>query len=93
MQVFGQIGGQPKNHGGTHDAGEDCDEGEFYDALLQKHPDIPGKDLYLALREKGILVRHFDKPALTDYNRITIGSREQMKTFITALTEILEVTP
>ena len=60
--------------------------------VFAKHPDIPGRDLYLALREKGILVRHFDKPRLKDYNRITIGSREQMKNFIQALTEILEVT-
>ena len=37
-----------------------------------------------------MLVRHFDKPRLRDYNRITIGSREQMKTFIKAMTEILE---
>ena len=61
--------------------------------VFAKHPEIPGKDLYLALREKGILVRHFDKPRLRDYNRITIGSREQMKAFIKAMTEILEETP
>ena len=46
-----------------------------------------------ALREKGILVRHFDKPRLNDYNRITIGSKEQMKALVKALTEILEVSP
>ncbi|MBQ2928434.1 MAG: histidinol-phosphate transaminase [Oscillospiraceae bacterium] len=61
--------------------------------VFAKHPEIPGKDLYLALREKGILVRHFDKPRLRDYNRITIGSREQMEAFIKAMTEILEETP
>ena len=61
--------------------------------IFAKHPAIHGRDLYLALREKGILVRHFDKPRLKDYNRITIGSREQMKTFIQTLAEILEVTP
>ena len=61
--------------------------------VFAKHAAIPGKDLYLALREKGILVRHFDKIRLRDYNRITIGSREQMKAFIRVLTEILEVSP
>ena len=58
--------------------------------VFATHPQIPGKDLYLALREKGILVRHFDKPRLKDFNRITIGSREQMKALIRALKEILE---
>ena len=61
--------------------------------VFAKHPGIPGRDMYLALREKGILVRHFDKPRLRDYNRITIGSREQMKAFIKAMMEILEETP
>lgn len=61
--------------------------------VFAKHPEIPGRDIYLALREKGILVRHFDRPRLTAYNRITIGSREQMKALIKALTEILEVSP
>ena len=61
--------------------------------VFAKHPEIPGRDLYLALREKGILVRHFDKPRLHDYNRITIGSREQMKALVNALTEILEDSP
>lgn len=61
--------------------------------VFAAHPDIPGKDLNLALREKGILVRHFDKPRLHNFNRITIGSREQMKRLIQALTEILEENP
>ena len=61
--------------------------------VFAKHPAVPGKDLYLALREKGILVRHFDKPRLRDHNRITIGSKEQMKAFVKAVTEILEETP
>ena len=42
------------------------------------------------LREKGILVRHFHAPRLKDYNRITIGDREQMKALAAALKEILE---
>ena len=61
--------------------------------VFVKKPGFGGKDLYLALREKGILVRHFEKPRLKDYNRITIGSREQMKALVAALAEILEVSP
>ena len=58
--------------------------------LFARHDSIPGKTLYQALRQKGILVRHFDKPKLTDYLRITIGSQEQMQALIGALKEILE---
>ncbi len=53
-------------------------------------PNISGKELYLRLKDKGVLVRHFDTPRLTAYNRITIGSREQMDTLMTAIQSILE---
>ncbi len=59
--------------------------------VFASFPGIPGKELNLALREKGILVRHFDTEKLRDYNRITIGSREQMKALVAALKDILEV--
>ena len=58
--------------------------------VFAKHSRMSGKQLYLTLKEKGILVRHFDAPALTDYNRITIGSREQMQELISTLKVILE---
>ncbi len=51
---------------------------------------ISGEDFYLALKEKGILVRHFSKQRIKDYNRITIGSQEQMETFIKTTKEILK---
>lgn len=47
-----------------------------------------GKELYLALRSRGILVRHFDKDRIRDYLRITIGTKEQMEALIRALEEI-----
>ena len=58
--------------------------------VLAKHPDLVGKELYQNLRKKGILVRHFDTPRLTDYNRITIGSREEMEAFVRSVKEIME---
>ena len=51
---------------------------------------IGGKELYLTLKEKGILIRHFEPDRLKDYNRITIGSMEQMEELIEALKEILQ---
>ncbi len=43
---------------------------------------ISGKDLYEQLKQNGVLVRHFDNPRICEFNRITIGSREQMERFI-----------
>ena len=58
--------------------------------LFARHPGIPGRELYQLLKSRGVLVRHFDDPKLTDYNRITVGSRQQMETLITAIQTILE---
>ena len=38
-----------------------------------------------ALREQGIIVRHFDKPRIAEYLRITIGTAEQNERLIDAL--------
>ena len=58
--------------------------------LFAKSDAIPGKALYLALKARGILVRHFDTPRLTDYVRVTIGDEAQMTAFIRTTKEILE---
>ena len=58
--------------------------------LFAKSDKISGKDLYLSLKENGILIRHFEKDRISDYNRITIGTMEQMKTFISATEKILK---
>ncbi|SJN23764.1 histidinol-phosphate transaminase [Psychrobacter sp. JB385] len=38
-----------------------------------------------ALREQGIIVRHFNKPRINEYLRITVGTAEQNQRLITAL--------
>ena len=45
---------------------------------------------YPLLRERGILVRHFDVPRIADYNRITVGSDAQMDALLDATRHILE---
>jgi histidinol-phosphate aminotransferase len=50
--------------------------------VFVKHPQISGGEIYQKLREKGILVRHFDKERISEYNRITIGTQKQMETLI-----------
>jgi len=51
---------------------------------------IEGGALYRALKERGVLVRHFDKAGISDYNRITIGTREQMDILLRTIESILE---
>ncbi|MBR5540684.1 MAG: histidinol-phosphate transaminase [Clostridia bacterium] len=58
--------------------------------VFAKHPTVAGKELYLQLKERGILVRHFDKNKLRDFNRITIGSTEQMRILMDTLKQLLE---
>jgi len=60
--------------------------------IFAKHPKIDGKDLYQKLRDRGILVRHFDKERIAQYNRITVGTPEQMSALLNAIKEILEET-
>jgi histidinol-phosphate aminotransferase len=57
--------------------------------VLTRHPKHDGEKLYLALRERGIIVRHFKSPRIKNYLRITIGTNEQMKTLVDALCEII----
>ena len=57
--------------------------------LFAKHPDVDGMALYLALKERGILVRHFSGPRVSAFNRITIGTRSQMELFVDGVKQIL----
>lgn len=57
--------------------------------VFAKHPEKDGRELYLALKAKGVLVRHFDKDRIRDYLRITIGTQEQMQVLINVLKEII----
>ena len=51
---------------------------------------IDGEKLYTELKKRGILVRHFSKESIRQYNRITIGTAEQMQTLIENISLILE---
>lgn len=57
--------------------------------LFAKSDKISGQKLYEELKRRGILVRHFTNPRITDFNRITIGTPEQMETFIHTVKEVL----
>ncbi len=50
---------------------------------------ISGEKLYLALKERGVLVRYFNKNRIENFIRVTIGSLAQMKVFINIVKNIL----
>ncbi len=50
---------------------------------------IPGGELYAALKERGVLVRHFTKARLDNFLRITIGSDEEMRILTETIKSII----
>ena len=57
--------------------------------LFAAHPTVSGEEIYCGLRERGILVRLFTKPEIANYNRITVGTRQQMEALLYALRELI----
>ena len=57
--------------------------------VFARHPGYSGQEVFDALRQRNIFVRHWNKPRIDDYLRITIGTDEQMKAVVKALEEIL----
>lgn len=58
--------------------------------IFAKHESISGEKIYLKLKDKGVLIRHFTSERIKDHNRITIGTKEQMQVLIAKLNEIIE---
>lgn len=57
--------------------------------IFTRHPQHAGAKLYQALRDRGIIVRHFKSPRIEEFLRITIGTDEQSNELVRALQEIL----
>jgi histidinol-phosphate aminotransferase len=58
--------------------------------IFAKREGLDGGDLYRKLKDRGILIRHFSDPRIAQYNRITIGTAEDMDAFVAAVADILK---
>ena len=57
--------------------------------LFAQSDKVGGGELYQKLKQRGILVRHFTAERIKEFNRITIGTQEQMETLIQTVKDIL----
>ena len=58
--------------------------------LFISHERVKAKEIFADLKNKGIFVRHWDKPRIGNYLRVTVGTDAQMKKLYEALDEILK---
>jgi histidinol-phosphate aminotransferase len=56
--------------------------------LYAEKKGVPGKDIYRTLKERGILVRHFNIAGIENFIRITVGTRDDMSRFIEEVREL-----
>ncbi|MEE1494305.1 MAG: histidinol-phosphate transaminase [Anaerostipes hadrus] len=55
--------------------------------IFATHESVPAKEIFEAAKKAKIYVRYFDQPRISDYLRITIGTREEMETLLDFLKE------
>lgn len=58
--------------------------------IFARSPLVRGEKLYIKLKSRGILVRHFEKSRIKDHIRITVGTEEQMNILMKNIGEIME---
>ena len=58
--------------------------------IFAKSGRIGGQELYEELKKRGILIRHFSDPKISDFNRITIGTDDEMTILVNTIKNILE---
>lgn len=60
--------------------------------IFISHQRCPAGELFQQLRGKGVLVRYFNLPRIDNYLRVTIGSDEEMSSFLKAVKESIAET-
>lgn len=57
--------------------------------VFAQHSSRPAREIFSALRERGVLVRYFDRPRIDNFLRISVGTDEECELLLTTLGEIL----
>jgi histidinol-phosphate aminotransferase len=57
--------------------------------VFARHPARGGPELAAALRQRAVLVRHFDKPRTAPYLRITVGTDDDTRRLVAAAADVL----
>ena len=57
--------------------------------LFVRREGLDGGAIYRGLKDRGVLVRHFDQARIRDFVRVTVGTPEQMHVFLELLRELL----
>lgn len=57
--------------------------------LFLKHPAYSGKGLFDGLREKGVILRRWDKPRISEYLRVSIGTEDQCQILLDELDAVM----
>ncbi len=57
--------------------------------IFAAHKSVPAGEIFARLSERGIYVRHWNRKRISNYLRITVGTREQMEKLFGALGEIV----
>ena len=57
--------------------------------IFASHNRVPAKELFEALKQQQIYVRYFNQPRLSNYLRISIGTREEMEELFAFLEKYL----
>jgi histidinol-phosphate aminotransferase len=71
-----------------HSLGFECTDSSA-NFVFCRHGQKKGLELYHNLKQKGILIRHFDEEPIQEWLRITVGSMHQIKALIKALKDEL----
>lgn len=58
--------------------------------LFATHPKVSAEELFAALKENNIYVRHWKKPRIENYLRITVGTQEEMGRLVSFIEQFLE---